>query len=210
LGSLRPSDGRSLRRKPPPKGIRALRCSASGSGNCASTKTPAVVGQRLTLNNQPFDVVGVLPESYRAVPTDAPDLYVPLSTVAHGKLRPTRRSFETIWPPRDRTSWDESAQTQTHAAAGNLGHRIGAYRLLQLLAEGGMGKVWLAEQVDPVRRRVAVKVVQSTRWGKPARVRRGCERSFPLQRPQDPRRVRGTLVPECGQRDGSKTRRVCL
>jgi putative ABC transport system permease protein len=41
----------------------------------------AVIGQRLTLNNASFDVIGVLPESYRAVPTDAPDLYVPLSAL---------------------------------------------------------------------------------------------------------------------------------
>ncbi len=43
---------------------------------------PAVIGQRLTLNNASFDVIGVLPESYKAVgPTDAPDLYVPLSAL---------------------------------------------------------------------------------------------------------------------------------
>ena len=43
---------------------------------------PAVIGQRLTLNNASFDVIGVLPESYRAVgPTDSPDLYVPLSAL---------------------------------------------------------------------------------------------------------------------------------
>jgi predicted permease len=43
---------------------------------------PGVIGQRLTLNNASFDVIGVLPESYRAVgPTDAPDLYVPLSAL---------------------------------------------------------------------------------------------------------------------------------
>jgi predicted permease len=43
---------------------------------------PAVIGQRLTLNNASFDVVGVLPESYRPVsPIDAPDLYVPLSAL---------------------------------------------------------------------------------------------------------------------------------
>ena len=38
--------------------------------------TPTVVGERLTLNNASFDIVGVLPESYRAVsPTDDFDLY---------------------------------------------------------------------------------------------------------------------------------------
>ena len=39
--------------------------------------------------------------------------------------------------------------------------RIGPYRLLQLIGEGGMGEVWLAEQVEPVRRRVAIKVIKA-------------------------------------------------
>jgi non-specific serine/threonine protein kinase/serine/threonine-protein kinase len=38
---------------------------------------------------------------------------------------------------------------------------IGPYRLLQLVGEGGMGEVWLAEQTRPVRRQVAVKVIKA-------------------------------------------------
>jgi macrolide transport system ATP-binding/permease protein len=42
----------------------------------------AVVGQRLTLNNESFDVLGVLPEGYRPVPPRVdPDIYVPLSAL---------------------------------------------------------------------------------------------------------------------------------
>src|SRR5262245_14164100 len=35
----------------------------------------------------------------------------------------------------------------------------GRYKLLQLIGEGGMGTVWMAEQQEPVRRLVALKVI---------------------------------------------------
>jgi eukaryotic-like serine/threonine-protein kinase len=38
--------------------------------------------------------------------------------------------------------------------------RIGPYKLLQLIGEGGMGSVWMAEQEAPVFRRVALKVIK--------------------------------------------------
>ena len=41
------------------------------------------------------------------------------------------------------------------------GTRIGPYKLLQQIGEGGMGVVWMAEQQEPVRRMVAVKVIKA-------------------------------------------------
>jgi tetratricopeptide (TPR) repeat protein len=40
------------------------------------------------------------------------------------------------------------------------GNRIGRYKLLQKIGEGGCGTVYMAEQDEPVRRRVALKVVK--------------------------------------------------
>jgi serine/threonine protein kinase len=46
----------------------------------------------------------------------------------------------------------------TDSGAGTV---IGPYHLLQRIGEGGMGEVWLAEQKQPVRRRVAVKLIKA-------------------------------------------------
>ncbi len=40
------------------------------------------------------------------------------------------------------------------------GARIGPYKLLQPIGEGGMGTVWLAEQTQPVQRKVALKLIK--------------------------------------------------
>jgi hypothetical protein len=41
-----------------------------------------------------------------------------------------------------------------------IGSRVGRYKLLQKIGEGGCGTVYLAEQEEPVRRQVALKVIK--------------------------------------------------
>ncbi len=41
-----------------------------------------------------------------------------------------------------------------------VGQMIGRYKLLELIGEGGCGTVFLAEQKEPVRRRVAIKLIK--------------------------------------------------
>ena len=51
--------------------------------------------------------------------------------------------------------------THTYSAAGGGGSSIGPYRLLECIGEGGMGEVWLAQQTQPVRRQVALKLIKA-------------------------------------------------
>jgi WD40 repeat protein/serine/threonine protein kinase len=53
---------------------------------------------------------------------------------------------------------DPSHTPQSREAPGS---RIGPYKLLQLLGEGGMGTVYMAEQEEPVKRRVALKIIKA-------------------------------------------------
>jgi serine/threonine protein kinase len=56
---------------------------------------------------------------------------------------------------------------RSRAEPGRLvGMRLGAYRLIEFRGEGGFGEVYLAEQLEPIRRRVAIKVLRDDRaWG---------------------------------------------
>src|SRR5215208_8166882 len=44
--------------------------------------------------------------------------------------------------------------------AERVGTQIGPYKLLQQIGEGGMGTVYMAEQAQPIRRKVALKVIK--------------------------------------------------
>ncbi len=56
---------------------------------------------------------------------------------------------------------DETLSSPGQANIGGVpGGRIGPYKLLSLLGEGGFGAVYLAEQTEPVRRRVALKLIK--------------------------------------------------
>ncbi len=60
--------------------------------------------------------------------------------------------------------------------SSDLPDQIGPFTILDLLGEGGMGRVFLAEQTDPVAREVALKVMGSSLAGREMRVRFEAER----------------------------------
>src|SRR5262249_19106629 len=42
-----------------------------------------------------------------------------------------------------------------------IGQRIGRYKLLERIGEGGFGEVYMAEQIEPVQRKVAFKIIKA-------------------------------------------------
>ncbi len=53
-----------------------------------------------------------------------------------------------------------SPRLKTWTEDASASDRVGPYRVLEVLGEGGMGTVYLAEQRQPIRRRVALKVIK--------------------------------------------------
>jgi serine/threonine protein kinase len=58
---------------------------------------------------------------------------------------------------------DQEAETVVAVGTGMLegaGSQIGPYKILQLIGEGGFGYVFMAQQLHPVKRKVALKIVK--------------------------------------------------
>ena len=56
---------------------------------------------------------------------------------------------------------DHSDPTEAMPSVPRADERVGPYRLLGKIGEGGMGEVWRAEQTKPIKRTVAVKVIKA-------------------------------------------------
>src|SRR5262245_49564085 len=65
------------------------------------------------------------------------------------------------WPDAAAASGGPAGPDTVGDPQAQAGAVLGPYKLLQRLGEGGMGAVWMAEQTQPVKRRVAVKLVKA-------------------------------------------------
>ena len=58
-------------------------------------------------------------------------------------------------PLLDGRFWESLAPSPA-SSTGRPDNQLGPYRLIERLGEGGMGEVWLAQQDQPIRRKVAL------------------------------------------------------
>ena len=81
--------------------------------------------------------------------TDSPD-----KTPQPSSARETSEDAPTRASSRDKD------ETLPATRGLTVGSRLDNYRLLSRLGVGGMGEVWEAEQIEPIKRRVAIKIIK--------------------------------------------------
>src|SRR5436189_121851 len=102
-----------------------------------------------------------------AVPADSPGGFCAQCLLGLGLEKPEDQPESASNPVEQDTDAPKSPAESLHGAASGFpwlteksGDRIGRYRLLQEIGHGGCGVVYMAEQEEPVRRRVALKVIK--------------------------------------------------
>ena len=99
---------------------------------------------------------------------NAPEIYASLGTAAVSFAA----EYSAQLSPHDKRGEVDLSQNEGQSPPT----QIGPYQLVQKLGEGGMGTVWLADQLEPVRRQVAIKLIKSSLASKPIIARFEAER----------------------------------
>jgi len=116
------------------------------------------------MNGAPDADIAVFTEALRLPPEDR-DRYLSEACKGDGEFR---RRVEALLQAYEQAgdflgrpaAGRPAGAAQAFLAGEKPGDRIGRYKLLQQIGEGGCGVVYMAEQEEPVRRRVALKIIK--------------------------------------------------
>jgi len=96
----------------------------------------------------------------RAIEIVSPEARAAFLEGACGQENELRSRVNALLDNARPDSFLEDPALQFMPASEKQGEKIGRYKLLQKIGEGGMGVVYMAEQEQPVRRRVALKIIK--------------------------------------------------
>ena len=110
-----------------------------------------------------LDEAAIFEVARQIEPADARRRYIEAACAGEPALQGRVEALLLI-DQADRGFLERPAEGVATPAAGGIsegpGQRIGPYKLLQAIGEGGMGIVFMAEQEVPVRRKVALKIIK--------------------------------------------------
>jgi serine/threonine protein kinase len=114
--------------------------------------------------SEPLKPVGAVFDAAIELPPERRAAYVQESCAGDDPLRQRVealvRAHELAGTFMDSLAVGPRQETPVVKPAEQPGDRIGRYKLLQQIGEGGCGVVYMAEQEEPVHRRVALKVIK--------------------------------------------------
>jgi serine/threonine protein kinase/WD40 repeat protein len=114
--------------------------------------------------SEPHKPVGAIFDAAIELPTERRAAYLDTACGGDDPLRQRvealLRSHELAGTFMESPAVISQCETMPATPSQKPGDRIGRYKLLQQIGEGGCGVVYMAEQEEPVRRRVALKVIK--------------------------------------------------
>jgi tetratricopeptide (TPR) repeat protein/serine/threonine protein kinase len=81
--------------------------------------------------------------------------------VLRGRIETLIRQSDQLGSFLEHSPQPFEASAETSVEAEDRGNQIGPYKLIEHIGDGGMGTVWMAQQTEPVKRVVALKLIKA-------------------------------------------------